>query len=365
MKKTKNKGEWSELYALLRIIDDQNLYAGDDNFKKNLDTFFPVLEVFNGDDLNFIRYQLDLKNKNVNVYVNNSLDSISIPIDQFSTYSNLLLGIIKNSKGRSFEASAIESFISQISLSRIASSSSNKVDIQAIVDPQDSNPIKLGFSIKSWLGSLPTLLNASKATHFIFKIQNSNPLTKSIVDGANNIRNFHQKFLYFREHQMKLSFSHINSQIFHNNLTLIDSQLPQILAFLVEDYYSSEKVVKVSELVSRLAKKNPLDCNNQYFYEKKIRDLLSKVALGMFPNTIWDGYNSVSGGHILVCKNGELITYLYIYFPQQFENYLFRATKFETASTSRYDFGKIYFDDPTKTHYIKLNLQIRFSTLPT
>ena len=42
----------------------------------------------------------------------------------------------------------------------------------------------------------------------------------------------------------------------------------------------------------------------------------------------------------------------------EFENYLVKNTKFETASTSRHQFGSIYKENGK--YYLKLNLQIRF-----
>jgi hypothetical protein len=285
MKKSKNKGEWSELYALLKIIDDKNLYAGDENFNKIIDVFYPVLEIFNGDDSNLTRYQLDLSNELVNIYIGNSCDSIVIPISEFSKYSCFLLRKIKNAKGRSFEIEEIEDFISQINLYRIASSSAEKVDIQTIIDSGNKNFVKLGFSIKSWLGSMPTLLNATGATNFIFEVQSQNILTKEDIDNSNNIKNFYDKFTYFSKQQIKLSFSHISRQNFYDNLILIDSQLPQILACILEDHYSSKKVNKISDLVARLTEKNPLGFTNKYFYEKKIG---SSGFMGISTaNTIW------------------------------------------------------------------------------
>jgi type II restriction enzyme len=360
MKKSKNKGEWSELYALLKIIDDKNLYAGDENFNKIINVFYPVLEIFNGDDANLTRYQLDLNNELVNVYIGNSCDSIAVPISEFSKYSYFLLRKIKNAKGRSFEIEEIEDFISQINLYRISSSSAEKVDIQTIIDSGNKNFVKLGFSIKSWLGSMPTLLNATGATNFIFEVQSQNILTQADIDNSNKIKNFYDKFTYFSEQQIKLSFSHISRQNFYDNLILIDSQLPQILAYILEDHYSSKKVNKISDLVVRLTEKNPLGFANKYFYEKKIRDFLSVIALGMMPNTPWNGYNSVNGGHIVVSKKGEILTYFYVYFPKDFENYLFSRTKLERGSTTRHKFGQIYFDEVSQIPYIKLNLQIRF-----
>ncbi|MEA5479879.1 HpaII family restriction endonuclease [Pseudanabaena galeata UHCC 0370] len=342
------------------ILELAKLCAGDKDLNKILSISYPVIEVFNGDESNFTRYQLDLINQVVNIYVGDSLDSFPVSISEFTKYSDLLLTKIKNSKGSSFEIGEVENFISQIKLYRIASSSNKKVDIQALIDSGDKNLIKLGFSIKSWLGSMPTLLNATGATNFIFEIRTPQELDFKEIENANKIKNFYEKFLYLQKHNINLLFSHISRQNFYDNLVLIDSQLPQILAHILEDHYSSQKVNKISDLVSRLTQKNPLQLSNKYFYEKKIRDFLSVIALGMMPNTPWNGYHSINGGHIIVSKTGEILTYFYIYFPQEFEDYLFNRTKLERGSTKRHKFGEIYFDETTNRAYINLNLQIRF-----
>lgn len=87
---------------------------------------------------------------------------------------------------------------------------------------------------------------------------------------------------------------------------------------------------------------------------------MTVIALGMMPNTPWDGYHSVNGGHIAVSKKGEILTYFYVYFPKDFEDDLFNRTKLERGSTTRHKFGEIYFEEGNQTPYIKLNLQIRF-----
>lgn len=210
MKSSKNKGEWSELYALLRIIDDTKLYAGDKDLNKVLDISYPVVEVFNGDESNFSRYQLDLVNQVVNVYIGESYDFFSVPISEFSKHADFLLNKIKRSKGSSFEIREIEDFIAQIKLYRITSSSSKKSDIQALIDAGNKTLVKLDFSIKSWLGSMPTLLNATGATNFIFEIKSPQELTSIKIENANKIKNFYNKFLYFEKHQIKLAFSNIS-----------------------------------------------------------------------------------------------------------------------------------------------------------
>ena len=42
---TGNKGEWSELYTLFKIIADKQLYAGDSKLKKVENLIFPIIKI--------------------------------------------------------------------------------------------------------------------------------------------------------------------------------------------------------------------------------------------------------------------------------------------------------------------------------
>ena len=48
-----NKGEWSEVYVLFKVLGEKRIYAGDDKLQKLADVFYPVL--------NIIRYAQDNK----------------------------------------------------------------------------------------------------------------------------------------------------------------------------------------------------------------------------------------------------------------------------------------------------------------
>ena len=40
-----NKGEWSEIYVLLRLLADGKIYAADDGLNKLKDVYFPIIEI--------------------------------------------------------------------------------------------------------------------------------------------------------------------------------------------------------------------------------------------------------------------------------------------------------------------------------
>ena len=73
--------------------------------------------------------------------------------------------------------------------------------------------------------------------------------------------------------------------------------------------------------------------------------------------TFWVVLVEATGGYIVVTRDGNVLAY-HIYNRNYFEEYLLKNTKYETASTSRHEFGEVYTDNGED--FIKLNLQVRF-----
>jgi hypothetical protein len=157
----------------------------------------------------------------------------------------------------------------------------------------------------------------------------------------------------------KLNFLSLEQAIFKNNLVLIDSLLPNILAEVIQLFFTSN-LSTISALTEEISSKNPLGYDTQFshsFYEYKIKRFLTDVALGMMPSKVWVGLYDATGGYLIVKEDGEILCY-HIYNRNQFEDYLFHNTKLETASSTRHDFGKVFSEG--ENLYFKLNLQIRF-----
>ena len=57
-------------------------------------------------------------------------------------------------------------------------------------------------------------------------------------------------------------------------------------------------------------------------------------------------------------EDGEVLCF-HLFNRNEFQNYLLSCTRFETDSTKRNDFESIYLKNGK--HYLKLNLQIRFT----
>jgi len=213
------------------------------------------------------------------------------------------------------------------------------------------------FGIKVQFDSSSILLNSEKATNFIYEL--TKPLKEHEIIEINGIKRFADKFDKFREYDCKLNFIATEQAIFQNNLILIDSFLPNMIANMLIQYYDARKPY-ISDLIKILNVLNPIGYDLSYLenvYEYKVKHLLTDIALGLMPSKVWTGKYDATGGYLIVKKDGDVLAY-HIYNKNEFENYLFFNTQLETASTSRFGFGNIYSE--MGKQYMKLNLQIRF-----
>jgi type II restriction enzyme len=353
-----NKGEWSEIYTLFKLLGDKQLFLGNKEIEKLEGIVYPILRVLRTENNGDFEYSI----KDEIILISGGEEVLKIQISEFKERAEYLLEKIKSNKERTFSIPKIEEFMYSINCLSLKASSSAKTDITIVVHDQRTNQQPtLGFSIKSQLGNSSTLLNAGKTTNFIFKINNLK-LSASEIDKINLIdtrSKIMDRINSVLELNGQFDFVKTERQIFSNNLILIDSRLPEILSQIIYEFYSSKKS-SVVDLVASTSSKNPLnfDVSNEHrFYEYKIKRFLTDIALGMMPSKVWAGQYDATGGYLIVKENGDVLCY-HIYNKNEFEDYLFNDTKLDTASSSRHNFGTIYEENGEL--YFKLNLQIRF-----
>ena len=56
---TGNKGEWSEIYVLLKLLGEKHVYAGDAELNKIEDLFYPILKVLRNEQGNKYEYSIN------------------------------------------------------------------------------------------------------------------------------------------------------------------------------------------------------------------------------------------------------------------------------------------------------------------
>lgn len=356
-----NVGEWSEIYVLLKLLGEGKLFAADENLNRIENQFFPITKILREEEKGKIKEYFPNKESNVEIYIN-GVKQKKFPMSIFNMESELLFEKIKSHKKTkgTFTVEKTEKFMTEIECFKIKASSTDKSDIKIeIVDIHTGYSPIVGFSIKSKLGSAPTLLNAGKTTNFIYKILCSE---MEIFEEINEIYNskghtdVRGRIKHILNNNGKIEYYNMENKIFKDNLILVDSLMDNIIAETLL-YFYRDGIVECKEMIKKLEEENPFKYGNINAYSYKFKKFLTSVALRMRPATEWQGIDEASGGYIIVTKQGDVVAY-HIYNRNYFEEYLLNNTKYEIPSTSRHNFGSIYEVNGGK--YINLNLQVRF-----
>ena len=165
-----------------------------------------------------------------------------------------LMDKIKHSSGSSFEIPEIEPLLNKLGIVSIKSNSNQKGDltIQIYDNFTGFKPV-IDFSIKSYIGGAPTLLNASGATVFTYLV--NAPHAVDLIEDVNNIHGtskIKDRITYLISQGINLKFSKSMDETFYFNLQMIDSRMPEILAGLVlTSYFVKGK--KMDDVVSCFA----------------------------------------------------------------------------------------------------------------
>ena len=356
---TGNKGEWSELYALFRILGDKKIYSGDGMLNR-LDTFYPVIKIIRDELERHLEYSIE---KDIVVLTEDNKEFIRINIPEFLEESEKLFHEIKTAHTSAFEIPSMEGFMQKIHCRKLKAKSSDKADIHIVIhDYHTGTEPNLGFSIKSAAGAKPTLLNASVATEFEYKIVGGK-IDSEFEDRINNIngsRKIQDRVNAIYDNGCRLEFVKTGSPVLMNNLRMISDHLPEIVGWLMADSYLNRNM-NIVQAVERIIAKNPLNYDlsfNHDFYGYKVKTLLTVSALGMLPATTWNGRYEATGGYLVVKSDGDIVCF-HIYDRNMLEDYLYQNTKFETPTGGRYNLAKVYKNDDGD-YYFNLVLQVRF-----
>lgn len=212
------------------------------------------------------------------------------------------------------------------------------------------------YGKKLHLGDI--LLHESRATNFVYELS-GHFLSVPEKDTFQTFKYFKDKFDYLDSLGVKLSFVKPDNDVFDSNLMLVDTKMPLIIGNMLEDFYrgKANKVAKLTELCIDKNICNAPEAGKEVFYTYKIKELMTDIALGMMPATPWNGIYDATGGYIIVKEDGDVLCY-HIYNRNEFREYLYNNTRFETPSKSKHGFGII--EEVDGKQILKLNLQIRF-----
>ena len=235
MKNKKNKGEWSELLSFVRILAEQKIILSDE-YLEPTGNYFKVNKVTgNNIDLDFL-----LINKDELEIVNYNTEAVKkIRIKSLINENILNHLIVKIKKGKgTFSIPDFEIIQNALGLTVVKLGNSNKkADI--VLDIQNEIVIKEneGFNIKSYLGSKPTLFNASGNTNFIFEIKN---LSKEKIDEINNISTktkLTDRIKAIEQYGGIFNYVAPEKKTLEYNLKMVDLAMPKIIGSILLAFY--------------------------------------------------------------------------------------------------------------------------------
>lgn len=344
---TRNKGELSEIYALLKVIYQEIIAYGNLSANATDDTI-KVMKIHLDNS--------DIELKGVHCYVYDNADNTTLYnksqiINEIEL--NDILSHIKEGNG-TFSSGIIDSKVSFLGMDKSKGTSQEKSDIVLSFLERGIENLNQGTSIKSFLGGSPTLLNASQATNFIYEIEG---LDSQNIDEINNIETrskVKDRISKIESLGGVLKFHKCENSTYESTLRKVDSKMPEILASALKSFFLKETSNRLSEYVSQ----EIADPNRQQEVDCRLKDFVKSTMLGIFPTRDWDG-NLKATAVLLVNKDGDLVFY-HTNKEATLKDFFYQQTFFDTPSTTRHRFGNVYRENDGKT-YFKLNLQLRLS----
>lgn len=355
---SKNRGDWGEFYVLIYLLGQGKLFASDNSLNKIDSSYFSIKNIYRTEsDNNHVIFSIPDSNK-VKILINDMFEK-NITQEEFVREANLLLKDIP-AGSNSFTIPHGEAFLNNLGCKKLAASSRDITDIKMrIHDFQTGLDQDMGFSIKSYFGGPPTLLNASGATNFIYNVTGVTKEEAQTINAINSRAMIQDRISAIKDCGGSLTFSNLESDTFSNNLLLIDSKMETLLSHILKySYENNETDCKI--VLERIEQKNPLNYPRYGIYTHKFKDFLCAKALGMDPGRPWNGTDDANGGYIVAKPDGEVVAF-HIHNRDTFKEYLLENTVFERASTKRHNFASIYSE--REKLLIKLNMQIRFKKL--
>ena len=357
----KNKGEWAEIYAFASVLADGKIRIWSHDSLAS-PKYLKVNEVRrdivnNSEHVKIGRINLDL------LHVNRKIprELVSKQLNQFRLE---ILGGASRRKGEkgAFRPPHGETIMKQLAFMNDGSKNRTKSDLYIDVeDPLVGQTGLQGYTIKSFMGAPPTLLNPSGATRFTYSI--SSGLTKSRLMHLRQLKEVRLKFQMLERWGYKLKLSEMN-ETFRLNLEMIDTRMPELVAELLRSFTAKEHGdSSVSFLVSEISRRNPLRVSKpDLWYSHKVKELLEASSYGMVPNTLWDGRRSAAGGLIIVDSTGTVFC-----LPHRSRDanreFLYSTTSLVSPGHSE-DLEHGLLTGSGRNYSVRSVLQIRYRSLP-
>ena len=234
----------------------------------------------------------------------------------------------------------------------------------------------MGFSCKSDIDAASTLFNASgDNTNFEYELVGN--MNDEIMDRFNSLYKevvrkgavrldvaTSERMNYLKSCGINVKFVQTAKQTAGQNLVRCGGlETPLIVAEMLKYYYYDKcgADTSVEESVRYLADKDFVGygfCDLYDTYHLKVANLLYAMFTGLRFSKPWNGKSDVSGGYIVVKRDGDVVA-CHSCIVDEFKDFLLDKLRFEAPSCSRHNYMSVY-KKADGNYYIKFALQFRF-----
>ena len=346
-----NKGEWSEFYALVKLLANGfvDLETATDPLRKKT-----IVVSVRKNETEF----------HINDGMIRSVDKLFVAAELSNLADEIKKGILAIKKNNS--SLPIAEYLShQLGISVKKQNSSMVADLYATMYFEDRET-KYDLSIKSWLGGNPSFLNASKkSTKITYSIKGN--LSDSFLTTLNqkkatdNLRKIYENEGYLEFH------SYANEK-FLDGLYYATADGPQVLADLVVcgylsgrdgiDSHVKKELASIGEYFQYFKQSRNLfsAIRSKAIYEQRIKVLLFHFLMYQLQKGAPESNSLASDNYLAVLSDGNLLC---IVGRERLEEKLFSLCKMDSPSASRHDYGYAYQKEGT--WYIDLQPGIRLN----
>lgn len=385
---TKNKGEVSEFYAFVYILGNRVIELVDGHLQL-LGQSVSFLRVFRDEGVVYQFPQNGGIEDDTLEIVHDDGRSSKIGRGVIRSHADQLFRLITQGDNISDDSPEIIQLKTLLQTEKLTAKSVDKSDLQGeVISSNQTHSHTLGFSVKSHVGSDPSLINSNRENSLLYyrvvpidheqltdgdrvlleQIANDYNLP---IDGKRTQIRLYIEIL--RRNGFRLKFERTAKEALGYTLRIIDTNFPDILAEVLLEHYTYAKKSKkgnrrtLGELVDicctrrnisptfQMLGKTSEEITNSARY--KMQNFLLAFSTGASVSAKWDGHDQANGGIIIVLKDGRVVC-LELFTRNSIGEYLLSSTVFETPSLSRHGGGRL--EKIGDDWYFGLQLQVRF-----
>ncbi len=335
-----NRGEWTEAYVFLRLLGEGRIYGATTELVKDDTTYIDIVNVIRDEPDKLMIFERFVRDEIAYVRLSKDQEELKIvTAPELNEKADILytkmkqLGVGKEKK----PIKEIQDYLENLSFNspkaNLSASAKEKYGKKTDIivtseDSMDHMKTTSGFSIKSHIGSSPTLFNCSQTSGFVYKVVGCDEGGMYSLNAKDSLKAIVSDI----KSRYSLEYVGCRNEIFEQNINMVDSRMDEILqhAMLLRiGYLPNESKNTVVSTSQALAKNNPLNVRNpQAFYTTKLKSFLFASFAGMTASEEWSGQKLLTGGYIDVDKDGGMLYYRAMS-DEIFENYLYQHTYFD------------------------------------